>query len=183
MDRAIDLDPVSPVLYRDLGIVHYLHGEFLEAERALNEAERLDPGFRGSLFWRGRTFAELGRLEDALEMFQARWKESGANTRVLASLVHTLGLMNRRSEALDYFEQLQREAAAGRVPPLNLAIAHLGLGQHDRAVMLLERAYGERAIPLYQLGVDPVYVPVRNSARIRAILLNMNLNLALRSRS
>jgi tetratricopeptide (TPR) repeat protein len=63
MDRAIDLDPVSPVLYRDLGIVHYLHGEFREAERALREAGRLDPGFRGSLFWLGRTLAELGRLE------------------------------------------------------------------------------------------------------------------------
>jgi hypothetical protein len=88
--------------------------------------------------------------------------------------------MGRRSEALDYFEQLRGEAAAGRVPPLNLAIAHLGLEQHDRAIMLLERAYDERAIPLYQLGVDPVYASVRHTARVRAILLNMNLNLTSR---
>lgn len=61
MDRALELDPVAPILHRDLGIVHYLRGDFQEAEHALHEAERLDPGFRGSLFWLGRTLAEQGR--------------------------------------------------------------------------------------------------------------------------
>jgi len=183
MDRAIDLDPVSPVLYRDLGVVHYLRGEFADAERALREAGTLEPGFRGSLFWLARTLVEVGRLEEALETFQTRWNEPGANTRVLASLVHTLGLMGRRGEALERFDQLQIEATAGRVPPLNLAIAHLGLGQREEAIALLERAYAERAIPLYQLAVDPVYAPVRGSARVQAILLNMKLSPAAVSRS
>ncbi len=175
MDRALELDPVSPVLHRDLGIVHYLRGDFREAERSLHEAERLEPAFRGSLFWLGRTLAEQGRHDEALRMFQARWDEPGANTRVLASLVHTLGRMGRRVEALERLAQLQQEAAAGRVPALNLAIAHLGLGQDGRAITLLEQAYADRAVPLYQLAVDPVYAPVRESARVQAILQNMNL--------
>jgi Flp pilus assembly protein TadD len=175
MDRALELDPVSPVLQRDLGIVHYLRGDFREAERALHEAERLDPAFRGCLFWLGRTLAEQGRHDDALRMFQARWEEPGANTRVLASLVHTLAVMGRRSEALERLDQLQQQAAASRVPALNLAIAHLGLGHEDEAVTFLERAYADRAVPLYQVAVDPVYAPVRASARVRAILRGMNL--------
>jgi serine/threonine-protein kinase len=183
MDRALELDPVSPVMHRDLGIVHYLRGEFQEAERALREAGRLDPGFRGFLFWLGRTLAEQGRFEEALHMFQARWDEPGANTRVLASLVHTLGLMDRRADALERFEQLQHKATAGRVPPLNLALAHLGLGQHDEAFTLLERAYAERAVPLYQLAVDPVYAPVRDSPRVQEILRKMKLDSAAVSRS
>jgi hypothetical protein len=56
------------------------------------------------------------------------------NIRVLASLVHTLGLMDRLGEALERFGELHQEAEAGRVPPLNLAIAHLGLGQRDEAL-------------------------------------------------
>ena len=176
MDRALELDPVSPVLQRDLGIVHYLRGDFREAERALHEAERLDPAFRGCLFWLGRTLAEQGRHDDVLRMFQARWEEPGANTRVLASLVHTLAVMGRRSEALERLDQLQQQAAASRVPALNLAIAHLGLGHEDEAVTFLERAYADRAVPLYQVAVDPVYAPVRASARVRAILRGMNLD-------
>ena len=178
MDRALELDPVSPVLHRDLGIVHYLRGGFHEAEAALREAERLDPSFRGSLFWLGRTFAEQGRHDDALRMFRARWDEPGANTRVLASLVHTLGIMGRRREALERFAHLEQEAARRHVPSLNLAIAQLGLGRKEEAIALLERAHGERSVPLYQLAVDPVYRPVRNTPRVQAILHSMKLQSA-----
>ena len=175
MDNAIELDPVSPVLHRDLGIVHYLHGEYRDAEEALESASTLDPGFRGALFWRGRALAEQGRFEEALKMFEARLREPAANTRVLASVVHTLGMMGRRAEALERFDRLQREATAGHVPPLNMAIAHLGLARHDDALEALERACAARAVPLYQIGVDPIYRPVRTSSRFQAILRAMNL--------
>jgi serine/threonine-protein kinase len=178
MDQAIELDPVSPVLQRDLGIVHYLRGEFREAEEALQAASALDPAFRGSLFWRGRALAEQGRYDDALRMFQARLAEPGANTRVLASVVHTLGLMGRQAEALEQFERLQREAASRRVPALNLAIAHLGLGQRDEALAEIERACASHAVPLYQLGVDPIFRPVRDTRRFQAILREMKLDTA-----
>ena len=113
MDHAIELDPVSPVLHRDLGIVHYLRGEYHDAEEALQSASTLDPGFRGSLFWLGRTLAEQGRFDDALQMFQARLAEPAANTRVLASLVHTLGLMDRRADALERFRPAAARGPSG----------------------------------------------------------------------
>jgi TolB-like protein/Flp pilus assembly protein TadD len=178
MDHAIELDPVSPVLHRDLGIVHYLRGEYREAEEALQAASTLDPAFRGTLFWLGRTLAEQGRFDDALRMFRARLAEPGANTRVLASLVHTLGLMGRQAEALEPFDQLQREAASGSVPALNLAIAHLGLGQRDEALAEIERACASHAVPLYQLGVDPIFRPVRDTRRFQAVLREMKLDTA-----
>ena len=131
MDRALELDPVSPVLHRDLGILHYLRGEYRDAEEALRAATALDPAFRGSLFWLGRTLAEQERFDEALQMFTARWDEPAANTRVLASLVHTLGAMGRRAEALKRFDELRRPRPA-RVPPLNLAIAYLGTGPARR---------------------------------------------------
>lgn len=41
---------------------------------------------------------------------------------------------------------------------------------------MIERAHGERAVPLYQLAVDPVYAPVRNSRQVQAILRTMKLD-------
>jgi len=177
MDRAIELDPVSPVLHRDLGVVHYLRGEYRDAEEALRSACTLDPGFRGSLFWLGRTLAEQGHLDDALGMFEARLSEPTANTRVLASLVHILALMNRRAEALERLDHLKQETAAGCVPPLSMAVAYLGLGQRDEALTNLERSCASRAAPLYQLAVDPIYRPLRGAARFQAILREMKLDL------
>ena len=86
--------------------------------------------------------------------------------------------MGRQAEALEQFEQLQREAASGRVPALNLAIAHLGLGQRDEALAEIERACASRAVPLYQLGVDPIFRPVRDTPRFQAALREMKLDTA-----
>jgi len=182
MDRALELDPVSPVLHRDLGILHYLHGEYGDAENALKMASTLDTSFRGSLFWLGRTLAEQRRFEEALHMLQARLSEPAANTRVKASVVHTLGMMGRHLEALEQFGQLEREADAGAVPPLNMAIACLGLGQLDASLTYLERACAERAVPLYQIAVDPIYEPLRASGRFQAILRAMRLETVLPAR-
>jgi serine/threonine-protein kinase len=178
MDRALELDPVSPVLYRDLGVVHYLRGEYGEAAAALRSAATLDPSFRGSLFWLGRTLAEEGQVDEALEMFEARRSAPGANTRVLAAIVHTLALMGRRAEALERLAALERAAAAGGVPPLNMAIAQLGLGRFDEALENLELAYRQREVPLYQVAVDPIYRPVHHSPRFQAIVREMGLGIA-----
>jgi tetratricopeptide (TPR) repeat protein len=164
------------VLHRDLGLLHYLHGEYRDAEQALHAAWALDPAFHGPLYWLGRTLAEQGRLDEALRMFEARLSGPAANTRVLASIVHTLGVMGRRDEALERFGQLAARAAQRRVPPLNMAIAHLGLGQPDEALTHLERACAERAVPLYQVAVDPIYRPVRDARRFRTILREMGLD-------
>jgi len=174
MERALELDPVSPVLLRDLGIVHYLRGEYGDAEAALHAAEGLDPGYRGSLFWLGRTYAEQGKWDEALAAFDARRHEPAANSRVLASVVHTLGTMGRYRDAAAQFERLS-SAQEGRVPPLNLAIALIGLRRDDEAIGQLEHALADHAVPLYQLRVDPVYAPLRGSDRFQAILRRMHL--------
>jgi hypothetical protein len=42
---------------------------------------------------------------------------------------------------------LRTSEAGGGVPPLNLALALIGLGRHDEAIAALERALMERAVP------------------------------------
>ena len=63
----------------------------------------------------------------------------------------------------------------GRVPPLDFATAWLGLGNWDQALQWLEKACEERAAPLYQFGVDPIYDPIRAHPRGEALRLAMGL--------
>ena len=175
MDRALELDPVSPVLYRDLGIIQYLHGQYREAEESLCHARRLDPGFQAALFWTARALAEQRRFEEALAMLEARLTMPAANTRVSAVLIHTLARMGRQVEARERLAELQRTRSEG-LPPLNMAIAMLGLGEPEQALGHLERAVVERAVPLYQLAVDPIYAPLHGAARFQAILGKMQLD-------
>ncbi len=175
MDRAIELDPVSPVLYRDLGIIYYLQRQYREAEEALNQARRLDSSFHAGLFWLACVLAQQQRFDEAVAALEARLAlPSPSTTRAMSVLIHTLAAMGRQREAREHLAALEQRAAT--VPPLNLAIAYLGCGDPSRTLAYLEKASAERAAPLYQIGVDPIYDPLRTHPRFQAILRKMRLD-------
>lgn len=176
MDRAIELDPVSPVLYRDLGILHYLRGQYGEAQDSFTHARRLDPGFHGTLFWSARCLAQQHRYAEAIQLLEARRASSAPNTRVTAVLIHTLAAMGRQAEARGVLATLQD---SGPVPPLNMAIVHIGFGEYDAALERMAVAVEERAVPLYQAAVDPIYEPLRPFRSFRSLLRTMGLGPAL----
>jgi len=176
MDRALALDPVSPVLHRDLGIVHYLRAEYGDAEEALRAARHLDPGFHGSWFWLGRVLAERGRLDEALDALTARLAAPAPNARVVAAVIDTLVRMGRRAAADARWADLQQRAQRESLPPLSVALAHLGRGDRVEAIDLLEQACRDRAPALYQAAVDPVFRPLRSDPRFKAMLQTMGLD-------
>jgi hypothetical protein len=55
------------------------------------------------------------------------------------------GIQGRRQEARNLLTELQRRARSGYVSPQHFAVVHLGLGEHEQALLLLEKAYEERA--------------------------------------
>jgi len=175
MDSALALDPLSPVLHRDLGIIQYERGQWSDAEDALRAAHHLDPGFHGAWFWLARTLAEAGRLDEAFDALQARLAAPSPNARVTAAMVDVLTRLGRHAEAQDHCAGLEERARHGPVEPLGLALAHLGLGHHARALDLLELACRSRAPGLYQLAVDPVYRPLRGDPRFSTLLRTMGL--------
>lgn len=176
MDKALALDPVSPVLHRDLGIIHYMHGQYRDAEDALRAAQNLDPGFHGVWFWLARTLTEAGRLDEAFAALQARLAAPSPNARVIAAVIDTLTRMGRDAEAHEQWAELRRRAREESPPPLSLALAHLGLGNHAQALDLLDQACRDRAPALYQVAVDPVYTPLRTEPRFAAVLRTMGLD-------
>ncbi len=175
MHAALRLDPVSPLLLRDLGMIHFLRGAWDDAAAAWREAEQLAPAFRGCLFWRARMAIEMGRCDEAIAALERRLESGPANTRVLATMAYAWARSNDQGNARRILDDLTARSAMGRVPPLDFATAWLGLGNWDQALQWLEKACEERAAPLYQFGVDPIYDPIRAHPRGEALRLAMGL--------
>ncbi|MDQ3697992.1 MAG: hypothetical protein M3373_08220 [Gemmatimonadota bacterium] len=55
------------------------------------------------------------------------------------------------------------------------AIIHLGLGETERALDLLEQAAAERNWHLRLLKVEPIFDPVRSDPRFKALLTTVGL--------
>lgn len=49
-------------------------------------------------------------------------------------------------------------------------MVHLALGEHDRALDLLEQVYRERAWELRLLRVEPLFDPLRSNPRFAALV-------------
>ena len=60
---------------------------------------------------------------------------------------------------------LQAAAATRYVPAYWFALVYAGLGDHDKALRYLERAYEERSTVLAYLLIDPRLAPLRGDPR------------------
>jgi hypothetical protein len=62
----------------------------------------------------------------------------------------------------------------GYVPPFNLAIVYLGLGDLDRGMDLLEQASADDSQWMMYLKIDRVFAPLRSNPRFVALMKKWN---------
>jgi adenylate cyclase len=67
-------------------------------------------------------------------------------------------------------EELKKDSLRGYVPPFNLAIVYLGLGDRARALEYLERAYDVDSQWMIYLRGDRIFDPLRSEPRFVALL-------------
>ena len=73
---------------------------------------------------------------------------------------------------LEQFEGRQPNGPAAYM----LAAAYVAMGEKDRAYPFLERGVSDRSQPAWrQLPWDPIWDPIREDARFRAVLAHMGL--------
>jgi len=56
-----------------------------------------------------------------------------------------------------------------------LATIHASLGEHERALDWLERAYADRDAQIVSLKVDPAFDPLRSTARFQQLFARLGL--------
>ena len=112
-------------------------------------------------------------------MQKARYREAfaafdkvRASYRVpaMAALGHALAVAGHRSEAQQVLSQLTELAKQRYVSPYRIAVIYTGLGDKDRALAWLEKAYEHRSIPLVFLQQEPVFDSLRSDRRFQQLL-------------
>jgi TolB-like protein len=174
MRRALNLEPVSALMSRDLGLLLFLKRDYVGAIEQFRATQDLDPDFIGIYYWLGRAYAENRMPTEALSAFELRLRW-GQNTRVLAAIGRLHAETGNRPKALAVLRKLEQFVGSARVPPLDLVTLHIGLGQACRALDFLEHAFAERSPALYQLAIDPLYDPLRGHSRFKRLLEKMGL--------
>jgi len=168
--RARELDPLS-------GLIHAMEGQFLlhagrtdEAIARLREAIELDPRSRVAHMFAASAYIEKGLFSEAVSEADTAHALSPSATQHLAFESYANARLGKRAEARNALEKLLQLSRDRYVPPYNIALAYMGLGEHGEALTWLERAFEERDPRMMFLKVEPKWKSLWNDPRFIRLL-------------
>ena len=174
MRRALDYEPHSPLANALFAQCLYYEGRDDESLAHLEKTRTLDPAFWLTYNMMGRIYGRRGMHREALLAFD-RATERGGSLVVKATAAYTLASIGRRDEARDILDQLRARAAQAYVPPSNLALVHVGLGEQEAALDRLEEAVEARDLLVTFLGVEPRWRALAGHPRFTTLLAKVGL--------
>jgi serine/threonine protein kinase/tetratricopeptide (TPR) repeat protein len=171
--RAHELDPLAHRLDRSTTMLRA--GRYDEALEIAQEVNQLDPHFalaRATLGWayihKNQPELGLAELERAVQL-------APDSTMFLAQLGEALGQVGKAEAARDVLRRLEELSKQRYVSPYHRAYVYTGLGEFDRAMDWLERAYAEGAGGVWGIRGSFLFAPLRSHPRFQALLKKVNL--------
>jgi eukaryotic-like serine/threonine-protein kinase len=174
--RALELDPVSPLLHSALGEAYYHARRFDRSIAENKEALDLDPSYAIALVNIGRGYEQLGMHPQAREAFRRILAAAPEDPAILALLGHEYAVSGDTGNANKALAKLTEIANKKYVPAVYFAVIYTGLNQKDEAFQWLEKAFVERCEYLVHLGSEPLADPLRGDPRFPRLLARLGLN-------
>jgi tetratricopeptide (TPR) repeat protein len=171
--RAHELDPLAHRM--DIATTLLRAGRYDEALRAVTRVLEDDPHFAMAHATLGWTHLLKGMSDQGIAALQQAVSLSPESTLYLAQLGQAFALVGRAEEAREVLRRLQELSKQRYVSPYHMAYVHVGLGEDDRAMDWLERAYEERAGGIFGIKGSFLFTRLRGHPRFKALLRKMNL--------
>ena len=172
MKHALELDPLSLIITRDVGWMLHFARRYDEAVEFFKKAMDMDPNFMRAHLILGQTYIHQNNIELAIPEFEAvsRLSEGTLGTIMLGYCHARAG---RISEAKRILKSLLSLPPTKYVPPVGIAFIYAGLKDNDRAFEWLDRAVEEHAGGLLFIKVDPFFDSLRPDPRFTLLLKKM----------
>jgi tetratricopeptide (TPR) repeat protein len=137
----------------------------------------MDDNFWVARLWLGWTYANIGRLPEALAELQTALRLDD-NLEIVAALGYTYGRAGQWIEAQQVLDELQQLSRKRYVSPILGVLIAIGMGEHERAFGWLEQGYTDRAQMMSELKAEPVFDPLRLDPRFADLLRRVGLEAA-----
>ncbi len=171
--RAQELDPLVHKI--DLATAYLRAGAYDEAIPELRRAIERDPHnarAHATLAW---AYVKQNRFTEGLTGLKTAVSLAPGATIWLAQLGQVFAMAGDTGQARDVLRQLDEQARTGYVSPYHFAYVYTGLGEQDRAMDYLERAYNDRAGAVYGIKGSFLFTALHSNPRFTALLGKMNL--------
>jgi adenylate cyclase len=175
MRKPVVLDPLHAAYSRWLGRFLLFAGDHVGAIAQARRTMDLNPDYAYSYLDVGSAHVELGDPEAALQWYRRGQGLEMSVRSYDALIVRALAPLGRREEADEILHRLEDESRQHYVRSEVLAMGYAAVGDVDRALACLERAFQVRSAGLIYLHVDPGYKPLRSDPRFRQLVERIGL--------
>ena len=170
--RADELDPVSPIIHVDLGMVHLMSKRYDKAIEQYHDTLEMNPEFYFAHRYLGLALELKGDISEAIAEYK-RALELNDDPSGLGFIGHAEATAGRQKEAREILAQLTEAAKRRYVQPYAFAVIHLALGERDQALDWLEEAArgDQSGLPSINfIKIDPYLDPLRGDPRFEALV-------------
>ncbi len=173
-EKAIELDPLNPFFQMALSFFQYWASHYDDAVAQARKTLAMDPNSAISHVLIGLSLLKQGNVAGAIaELEQSKAPDPGAWYQGFLGYAYAISGEGAKAEgALRELEQL---AQRQYVSPTAVATIYLGLGQNEKCLDWLEKAYEQQDSACWYLKIDQIYDSVRNEPRFQVILKKIGL--------
>ena len=162
--RSAELDSSSGMTIARSSIL-YFKRDWQGMIDVLTPTIEQDDQYEAAYDWLGMAYVQQERFDLAIPTYRRAAELADGLAEVLGGLGHAYALAGREPEAREVLEKMYRLAERWHVPPVQIAFVHVGLGEKQQALDLLERAYAQRSWELVFMQVEPWLDDLREEPR------------------
>jgi serine/threonine protein kinase/tetratricopeptide (TPR) repeat protein len=173
--RAAELDPLNPFLAVNVASRLYYARRYAEGLALAERLAQETPDYWLCHWIRGLLLSATGRHDDAIAELSRAVALHKGSLECLPDLGAALGRAGRRREADAVLARLAAGSREAYVPPYSFALVQAGLGNKERALSWLERAWAERDWRLAWIAPEPSFDALRGDPRFLSLLARLGL--------
>jgi serine/threonine protein kinase/Tfp pilus assembly protein PilF len=175
MQRAVELDPLSPYQQFVIGLCYYVFRQWDLAFEHCQRALEFDPHFCLAHQYAGFTNIQTGKMNEGIMACEAAAEAVGQSQWALAIPGVAYAKAGKIVQAQKLLKELHALANKTYVSPSAFAWIYCSLGEIETSLEWFEKAIDQHdwlIIPTYFFAI---YDPLRSHPRYKALLRKMNL--------
>jgi TolB-like protein/Tfp pilus assembly protein PilF len=166
---AEELDPLSMIIATELGRTMYYGGMYDQAIDQYKRSLEIDSSFALAHKGLAEVYSKLTHFDESLAEIETAISLSKRSVFILDDLGYIHALAGNVTEARKILRELDELSTETYVPPYGRAAIYAGIGDSEKAMEWLEKAYEERSF-LTWIKVDPVFEHLRGDSRFENLL-------------
>ncbi len=168
--RAVELDPLSPVINSDLGSNLMVARRYDEAIAQLRKTLEIDPTFSLAHGALGEALQFKGDLPGAIAEY-TKAQELGADPRIRVLMAAAKAQSGDKDAAVRMLAELEEASRNREIPGAQRAVLYSSLGNRTEAIRCLEQSVADHdSQDVAWIKVYPKWDPLRGDPRFEALV-------------